>query len=70
MSEAEVTMLMYVITDEKGEDRFICEDVQVCLANMQRGERTFAVTYRETDRELVLRRGIGDELVSTEEESN
>lgn len=47
-------MIMYVIAGPDG-DGFICEDVQVCLANMGEGEGVYAVTYEEVDRELVAR---------------
>ena len=46
-------MLMYVITGPEGDDRFFSEDVQVCLANMGKGERVYIVNYEENDRELV-----------------
>ena len=47
-------MLMYVITGPEG-DRFLSEDVQVCLANMGEGERVYIVNYEENDRELIAR---------------
>lgn len=43
-------MLMYVITGPEGDDRFVCEDVEACLANMGPGEAVHAVTYEEVDR--------------------
>ncbi len=46
-------MVMYVIVDPDGDDSFICEDVEVCLANMGPGEKVFSVTYQEVDRELI-----------------
>lgn len=49
-------MLMYVITGPEGDDRFVSEDVEACLANMGEDESVHAVTYEETDRELVARR--------------
>lgn len=50
-------MLMYVITGPEGDDRFVCEDVEACLANMGEGESVHAVTYKETSRELVVSPG-------------
>ena len=58
-------MMMYVLTGQEGDDRIICEDVEVCLANMGEGEGVYAVTYEEADRELVARREGG--TVSCEE---
>lgn len=50
---------MYVITGPEGDDRFLSEDVEVCLANMGEGESVHAVTYEETGRELVARKEKG-----------
>lgn len=52
-------IIMYVITGPGGDDRFICEDVDVCLANMGEGESVHAVSYEETDRELVAKQERG-----------
>lgn len=52
-------MLMYVITGPEG-DGFVCEDVEVCLANMGDGEGVYAVTYEEVGRELVFIQRLGD----------